>query len=68
MEWVGEADRAESVGEEGAPVLHANRAPMEGEVNDRRVGVAVRALGGGTDGVAEGGVMVRKGLPVLGSW
>ena len=54
MDNVGELDRPESVGEVGEVVA--------GNVRDR-VGVNTcrRALGGGTDGVAEGGVTVNVG-------
>ena len=59
IEWVGEMGRIESVGE-AEDTLAPDRI---GEVvNDRRVGVASRALGGGTEGVADGGVIMTTGF------
>jgi hypothetical protein len=55
IEWVGEMGR---IGD--PPTLAPYR--VGGVVNDRRVGVADRALGGGTEGVAEGGVIMTYGL------
>ena len=57
IEWVGEMGR---IGE--SPTLAPYR--VGGVVKDRRVGVADRALGGGTEGVAEGGVIMTYGLSV----
>lgn len=57
IEGVGEMDR---IGE--SPTLAPYR--VGGVVNDRRVGVADRALGDGTEGVAEGGVIKTYGLSV----
>jgi hypothetical protein len=61
IEWVGE------IGRIGEPPTFAPYL-MGGVVNDRRVGVADRALGGGTEGVADGGVIMTYGFSVNPSW
>jgi hypothetical protein len=68
IERVGDGVRAgpgtESVGEAGEGVL--NLKAVGGVANAGRTGVTdfgtTRALGGGTEGVADGGVMVNEGL------
>jgi hypothetical protein len=65
IDKVGDGDRAESVGEEGESdrEREVDRSLARGVANTGRTGVgAARAEGGGTDGVADGGVMVNDGF------